>query len=65
MGGPSITSNLEVRASVNDMKFTTAGDYMKDVEIGSVKQIVGMSRLVGHPSKEGHRKIADYVISKL
>ena len=39
--------------------------YMKDVEIGSVKQIVGQSRLVGHPSKEGHRKIADYVISKL
>tara|TARA_B100000424_G_scaffold258702_1_gene240841 strand:+ start:159 stop:806 length:648 start_codon:yes stop_codon:yes gene_type:complete len=40
-------------------------DYLKDVEIGSIKQIVGMSRLVGHPSKEGHRKIADYVISKL
>lgn len=32
MGGPEIASNLEARASVNDMKFTTAGDYMKDVE---------------------------------
>lgn len=28
MGGPEIASNLDFR----DMKFTTAGDYMKDVE---------------------------------
>ena len=39
--------------------------WSTDVEIGSVKEIVGLSRLVGHPSKEGHRKISDYVISKL
>ena len=28
MGGPEIASNLDFR----DMKFTTAGEYMKDVE---------------------------------
>ena len=39
--------------------------WSPDVEIGSVKQIVGDSRLVGHPSKEGHRKIADYILKKL
>ena len=39
--------------------------WAPNVEIGSVKQIIGDSRLVGHPSKEGHRKIADYVLSKM
>ena len=32
MGGIDLKFNEEVRARVNDMKFTTAGDYMKDVE---------------------------------
>ena len=40
-------------------------DWTIDVEIGSVKQIVGSSRLIGHPSPEGHRKIADYILKKL
>jgi len=40
-------------------------NWTPDVEIGSVKLIVGDSRLVGHPSKEGHRKIAKYILSKL
>jgi len=40
-------------------------DWGTDFEIASCKNIVGESRLIGHPSKEGHRKIADYVISKL
>jgi len=39
--------------------------WAPDVEIGSVKYIVGDSRLIGHPSKEGHRKIADYILKKL
>ena len=39
--------------------------WAPDVEIGSVKLIVGDSRLVGHPSKEGHQKIANYILSKL
>ena len=39
--------------------------WAPDVEIGSVKNIVGESRLIGHPSKEGHRKIADYIIPRL
>ena len=37
-------------------------DWTLDVEIGSVKEIVGDSHLVGHPSPEGHRKIADYIL---
>ena len=40
-------------------------EWTPDVEIGSVKLIVGDSRLVGHPSKEGHRKIAKYILRKL
>ena len=40
-------------------------DYYKDVDIGSVTQIVRRSTLVGHPSIEGHRKIADYILKKL
>lgn len=40
-------------------------DWAPDVEIGSVKHIVGDSRLTGHPSKEGHRKIANYIIPRL
>ncbi len=44
---------------------TRYNEWLPDVEIASCKLIVGESRLVGHPSKEGHRKIADYVISKL
>jgi hypothetical protein len=39
--------------------------WVTDVEIASVKEMVGTSRLVGHPSPEGHRKIADYILSKL
>ena len=40
-------------------------DWTPDVEIASVKTIVGESRLIGHPSKEGHQKIANYILSKL
>ena len=40
-------------------------DWTPDVEIASVKTIVGDSRLIGHPSKEGHQKIANYILSKL
>ena len=39
-------------------------DWTPDVEIGSVKLIVGDSRTIGHPTKEGHRKIANYILSK-
>lgn len=39
--------------------------WSPDVEIGSVKQIIGESKLIGHPSKEGHQKIADYILKKL
>lgn len=39
--------------------------WSPDVEIGSVKEIVGMSKLIGHPSTEGHCKIADYILKKL
>ena len=51
--------------------YLTLGDSVKkndwtiDVEIGSVKEIVGSSKLIGHPSPEGHRKIADYILKKL
>lgn len=40
-------------------------DWSPDVEIGSVKEMVGTSRLIGHPSPDGHRKIADYILKKL
>tara|TARA_B100000900_G_scaffold400727_1_gene404663 strand:+ start:219 stop:809 length:591 start_codon:yes stop_codon:yes gene_type:complete len=39
-------------------------DWTPDVEIGSVKLIVGDSRTIGHPTKEGHRKIANHILSK-
>ena len=40
-------------------------DWTTDVEIGSVKEIVRESILVGHPSPEGHRKIADYILKRM
>ena len=39
--------------------------WAPDVEIGSVKLLIGNSRLVGHPSPRGHQRIADYIISRL
>ena len=40
-------------------------EWTIDVEIGSIIEIVGESRLIGHPSPEGHRKIADYILKRL
>ena len=40
-------------------------EWTPDVEIASINIIVRDSVLIGHPSKEGHQKIANHILSKL
>ena len=43
--------------------FSRESDWAPDtIEIGVIKQIVGKSKIIGHPSKEGHRKIANHIL---